>query len=303
MPPPLVSVVIPSYNRSRKLTAALASVARQSLQDHEVVVVDDASTDDTQAVMAGLVSDRVRYLRHDTNRGGNLARATGIAQARGRFVAFLDSDDRWHPEKLARQVSLLQERGPSYGLCTTWFSMISPDGVVQRRIEPTVSGLRCPELLVKNVLGGYSTAMVSREHLREVGGPDPSLPACQDWDLYLRLNQVTGVCVVPEHLVDYDFDVLDPVRISTRRHAVIAGHRHIYQLVSTRFDELDDAERVQSLLEFSEVFANAGAPRDVVAVVRDHPARLWTSPLRKHAAHMLVRAARKAATLGSRTRE
>ncbi len=300
---PMVSIVIPSYNRAQKLPAVLDGVARQSLQDYEVVLVDDASSDDTADVVRQRSDLRITYLRHDSNRGGNAARITGIAAARGQYVAFLDSDDLWHPEKLAVQLRLLQESGPAYGLCTTWFSMIAPDGVVHRRIEPTLRGIRCPELLVANVLGGFSTAMMSREKLLEVGGPAPSLPACQDWDLYLRLNEVTGVCVVPEHLVDYGFDVDDPVRISTRRPAVIRGHRHIYGLVRLRFQELDDELRQQCFRNFTAAFANAGSPKDVLRVIRDHPSRDWNPALRRHARHMVLRSIRKAVTLGTRTKE
>lgn len=300
---PTVSVVIPSYNRSRKLPATLEGLDKQTFQDFEVVLVDDASSDDTADVLRDRIGPRFRYIRHQTNRGGNAARLTGIGEARGRFIAFLDSDDVWHPDKLARQVALLDEAGPEFGLCTTWFSMISPDGKIHHRVEPTIHGVRQPELLASNVLGGYSTVLVSREALDHAGGPDPTLPACQDWELYLRLNQVTGVCVVPEHLVDYSFDVDDPVRISTRRASVIAGHRHVYGLVRRRFSELDEAMRRRCLREFTTMFANLGSPVDVTRVIADHPMRLWNPELARHAGHMMVRALRKARTLTEATKE
>lgn len=300
---PAVSVVIPAFNRARLIRGVVDSVLAQTVTDLQIVVVDDASTDSTADVVAEIDDPRVRLVRHAVNSGGNAARTTGIEHSTGRHVAFLDSDDTWHPEKLQRQLTLLRARGPGYGLCTTWFSMTTPAGRVVHRVEPRLDGHRLPDLLVANWLGGYSSVVVERALLQQVGGPDCSLPACQDWDLYLRLNQVTGVCVVPEHLVEYRFDPADPVRISTRRAAVIAGHRHIYRHVLPRLAAVGDEHAVASRRTFLEVFANAGALAEVATVIRQTPARLWSPGLMRFAGHMLARAARKQAVLGERTRE
>ncbi|WP_276257060.1 glycosyltransferase [Halomontanus rarus] len=106
----LVSVVIPTYNRADVLPRAIDSALAQTVDDLEVLVVDDGSTDDTQAVVDSYETPRVQSITHGTNRGANVARNTGIEHANGEFVAFLDSDDEWRPTKLERQLAALDDR-------------------------------------------------------------------------------------------------------------------------------------------------------------------------------------------------
>lgn len=97
---PTVSVVIPTYNRAHLVGRAIQSVLNQTYQDFEIIVVDDGSTDNTEEVVKSFNDPRIRYIRHDQNRGGSAARNTGIKMARGEYIAFQDSDDEWLPEKL-----------------------------------------------------------------------------------------------------------------------------------------------------------------------------------------------------------
>ena len=108
----LVSVVIPTFERADRVCLAVASALAQTMGDLEVIVVDDCSSDDTVTRLEALRDPRVRVLRHETNRGGNAARATGIAAATGEWVAFLDSDDTWAANKLERQLARLASCGP-----------------------------------------------------------------------------------------------------------------------------------------------------------------------------------------------
>ena len=101
---PVVSVIIPTYNRAHLIGRAIRSVLDQTYQDWELIVVDDASTDDIPGIVKGFTDGRVKYIRHDENKGAAAARNTGIQAARGAYIAFLDSDDEWLPEKLERQV-------------------------------------------------------------------------------------------------------------------------------------------------------------------------------------------------------
>jgi GT2 family glycosyltransferase len=125
---PIVSVVIPAYNRAGRLPAAIDSVLRQGVAGLEIIVVDDGSLDDTRTVVAAY-GDRVRYL-HQPNAGVGAARNTGIRHAGGAFIAFLDSDDRWHEYKLSMQLALFQAK-PAVGLIFTDFVIEKPDGAVQ----------------------------------------------------------------------------------------------------------------------------------------------------------------------------
>lgn len=101
----MVSVVIPTYNRAHVLNRAIRSVLGQTYQHFEIIVVDDGSTDNTEQVVKAIADDRVRYIRHETNKGtAAAARNTGIRQACGEFIGFVDSDDEWLPGKLQKQV-------------------------------------------------------------------------------------------------------------------------------------------------------------------------------------------------------
>ena len=126
---PTVSVVIPTYNRATRVSAALDSALRQGVPDIEIVVVDDGSQDDTHAVVAAY-GDRVRYV-HQPNAGVGAARNTGIRHAKGTFVAFLDSDDYWQDYKLSMQLAFFREH-PSVGLVFSDFAIEKPDGTSQK---------------------------------------------------------------------------------------------------------------------------------------------------------------------------
>ena len=129
MTPPVVSVVLPTYNRAALLPRAVESVIAQTYGDWELIVVDDGSTDETAAVVSAYgtkLGDRFVYLRQE-NRGSSAARNRGIEASRGRFVAFLDSDDEFAPTKLARQLALF-ERYPQLGLVYSDYSIVETDG-------------------------------------------------------------------------------------------------------------------------------------------------------------------------------
>src|SRR4030042_5052103 len=106
---PTVSIIIPTYNRAHLVMRAINSVLDQSFQDFEIIIVDDASRDNTEKMVSGIRDKRIFYIRHEKNRGGSAARNTGIKQARGEYIAFLDSDDEWLPEKLEKQLKVLEQ--------------------------------------------------------------------------------------------------------------------------------------------------------------------------------------------------
>ena len=178
--PPLVSVVLPTYNRARLLRRAAGSVLAQTHRNFELLVVDDASTNDTHALVEALDDDRIRFLQHAENQGGSAARNTGLHAARGRYVAFLDSDDEWLPQKLARQIAVFRARPDVDAVCTAdiVYRNGAPQGV--RFAKPVAKGQMLPTLLRRYV--GTSSSLIVRRHcLRAVGGFDEALPSCQDW--------------------------------------------------------------------------------------------------------------------------
>lgn len=200
---PVVSVILPTYQRAHTLGRALASVLAQTFQDYELLVIDDASTDDTVDVIARFDDPRLRYLRQDTNRGVAAARNRGLAEARGEFVAFLDSDDEWLPRKLARQLEVFEQHGVEVGLVSTGIEVVDAEGAT-RCLAPTQSGDIQAALLLDNVVyGGGSSVMLRRGVVERAGTFDETLHALEDYDYWLRIAQFYRVEHATEPLARY----------------------------------------------------------------------------------------------------
>jgi glycosyltransferase involved in cell wall biosynthesis len=199
---PLVSVVIPNYNCARFLPDALTSVFAQTYPRVEVIVVDDGSTDDSAQVL-DTFGDRIRVLRQ-ANQGVSAARNLGIRESRGELIAFLDADDLWHPEKLAKQVALFAD--PAVGLVHCAVEYIDEQG---RTLGTNFTGrrgrvLRHIALLEGTVvLAGGSTAVVRRTSFDKAGVFDPDMSTAADWDMWRRIACYDAIDVVREPLMRY----------------------------------------------------------------------------------------------------
>jgi hypothetical protein len=183
--------------------AAVASARRQTLDDIEILVVDDASTDGTDSALAAVAAEdgRVRVLRQEVAGGAPLARNRGLDEARGEFVALLDDDDRWLPAKLERQVAFLRSR-PDVVLASCQYRIVAEGGGPDLDFKgPT--DLDPEDLLWANFLGSASNAMVAPDRFPEPVRFDPAFPAYQDWEFYLQCNRFGPVGVVPEVLCEY----------------------------------------------------------------------------------------------------
>lgn len=195
---PLVSVIIPTYNRAGLVTEAVASVAAQTFQDFEILVVDDGSTDATSKVLAPLKG--VRVLHHGCRRGVAAARNLGAAEARGEWLAFLDSDDLWLPEKLARQMAFLEER-PGLLLCQTDETWVRHGVRVNKPASHRKVAGRIFLPSLKRCMVSPSAVVLHRQLFADHGGFDKDLPAAEDYDLWLRLCWRYEVGLVDEALV------------------------------------------------------------------------------------------------------
>ncbi len=201
---PRVSVVIPAYNSGRFINATIESALGQTLEDFEIVVVDDGSTDDTLARVRGFRAARIHVIER-AHAGAPAALNTAVAASRGDYIAFLDHDDLWLPSKLARHVDFL-DRNPGVAATFCWSGLIDENG---RRIELHPAHWRGAitfrQLLEDNVVGSSSTVVMRRSAILAVGGFDEQFPRCHDSDLMLRIALAwpEGVCAIPEELTLY----------------------------------------------------------------------------------------------------
>lgn len=190
---PLVSVIIPTYNRARLIGATLENLFQQTYGNIEIIVVDDGSTDETQTKLDSY-GGRIRWVAQ-RNAGPAAARNRGIAMAKGEIIAFQDSDDAWHPTKIERQVSLLQKAGQSVVCCVCNCIVQLPNRVV-RSFEgaplnfPIEEGvwLNVAEVLTTRFFLFNQAVAVRREVLGRIGGFDESLRLMEDLQLALRLS-------------------------------------------------------------------------------------------------------------------
>jgi len=196
---PLVSVIIPTCNRAALAPEAVASVLAQSFRDFELLVVDDASTDATAAALAPFGS-RIRLLRRESRGGVSAARNTGVAAARGEWLAFLDSDDLWLPEKLARQMAYLAEHRHLL-LCQTEETWVRRGVRLNQPRTHRKTGGRIFGASLERCLISPSAVLLHRGLFEKHGGFDEDLPAAEDYDLWLRLTWRYAVGLVPEPLI------------------------------------------------------------------------------------------------------
>lgn len=206
---PLVSVVIPTFNRAHLILRALESVKRQSYRPLDVIVADDGSTDDTERVVTDWIDQHagdgfaISYWKQP-NQGGNVARNFGIDRARGEYVAFLDSDDGWHPEKLAKQVGVMRGDASIGAVYCGLQSVVIETGEVKPTSpRPYPQGNLLNQLLVKDVTAPTSTYVVRKSVFERVGQFDTDLQARQDWDMWIRVASEYNIAAVPEVLVDF----------------------------------------------------------------------------------------------------
>jgi glycosyltransferase involved in cell wall biosynthesis len=196
---PHVSVVIPAYNAARTIATTVASVLAQTHRPLEVIVVDDGSTDATASVANG-IGEPVRCVTV-ANAGAAAARNRGIDGSRGELVAFLDADDLWLAEKLARQVSVLRARGSIGAVqCGATFTDYELRPIAIRRCEPTDVTL-WDAIRFRNVPALMSTLVVRRTCLQAAGGQDASLEGKDEWEWAMRIARHCGLASIPDPLV------------------------------------------------------------------------------------------------------
>lgn len=196
----LVSTVIPVYNDARYVCGAVESALAQTYPAHEVIVVNDGSVDNTEAVLSPY-GDRIRHIVQP-HKGLSAARNRGIREARGEVVAFLDADDRWLPQKIEKQIALL-ESDSGIGIVGCGSHLINEEGEIigtnlARDYAKRSEYLK--ELTVCNIVSGGSGALVRKECFERVGLFDETLTSSEDWDMWLRIGWEYKIAVVEDPL-------------------------------------------------------------------------------------------------------
>jgi len=201
---PLVSVIIPAYNAEATIQATINSVQAQSYREFEILVIDDGSTDSTIQVVSEIAEQDNRIQIHSyANAGPSIARNRGIDQAKGEFLAFLDADDLWTPEKISEQLAALN-LSPQAGLAYSWIDWIDEnDQFLRHGSHIAAEGKVLDQLLLRNFIDNGSNALVRREVFEKIGGFDSKLPASEDWDMWLRIALIYDFVCVPKVQVYY----------------------------------------------------------------------------------------------------
>lgn len=207
---PLVSVVVPCHNAAETLGRTLSSIAHQTFTEFEVIIVDDGSTDaSTDIAKQFIAADRRFRLELQPNSGVARARNRGIELARAPYIAPIDSDDIWHPQKLLLQLAAFERADESLGLVYTWSESIDEnDCIIAGGSRFRYAGQVLDQLCRVDFVGNGSTPMMRADVLRSIGGYDESLRArraegCEDWKLALCMAEICTFGVIPQPLTGY----------------------------------------------------------------------------------------------------
>jgi glycosyltransferase involved in cell wall biosynthesis len=314
---PVVSVVVPAYNAGAFIGQALDSALGQTLGRLDVVVIDDGSEDETSTIVERLARRDPRLrLVHQENAGVGAARNTGIRLARGAYIAPLDADDVWAPDKLQKQVARMEECGDGTGMVYCWSDLIDEAG---RRLGASrpyrVEGCVARALILRNIVGNASVPLFRAKALADVGGyltreQQRGAQGCEDWDLALRVAERHNIRVVAESLVAYR-----EVRssLSSRADAMRRSYAIMCNRLRTRNPDLRPSLLRWSAGRFHQYLASmtfkqgdyASTVRHTLRAVMADPVALLNTRSQIRLARSLVQLARgrPAAAAGPATRE
>lgn len=247
---PRVSVVIPTYNCAKFLGQAIDSALKQTYRDFEIIVVDDGSTDGTRALVA-VYEESVRYV-YQSNQGASAARNAALSRSNGEFIAYLDADDLWRPDKLSRQVEFLDAH-PNCGLVHTEVSVIDEQDTVlhacfnQDTKRPIPHGQCVRDLLLRSHIQTL-TVLERRTAFDDAGKFDSRLPVAQDYLHWISVSlQGYGVGYLPEPLGQYRWRT-GSLMSSERR--LLGDFVKIYEILSTEYGlERSQAPEIMQLVQ------------------------------------------------------
>ena len=260
---PLVSVIMPNYNGGRHIEKTIQSVLLQTYQNLEFIIVDDASTDNSRDIIRSFSDSRIRLVCKEKNQQICAALNDGIAQAGGRYIARIDSDDKWEPDKLKKQVDFL-ENNASYDACFTWAKIIDEydnvtedeDNFFYRLFKQSNKSRQewIKQLFFKGNCLCHPSVLVRTAAVKRLGGYKDSLLQLQDYDMWLRLLKLSNIYVIEEELTCYRRIEGDNVSISAGSEA--NNTRCYNETVYMLNDYLDDMEDELFISCFQDEFVN-----------------------------------------------
>ena len=197
-----VSIIIPAYNAESTILETIESVQKQTFSDWELIVIDDGSTDRSLEILSTVTDSRLMVFSYK-NAGVSVARNRGISHAKSDFIAFLDADDLWTPDKLELQLAALKKH-PEAGVAYSWtMNMNSTGDTFYSGDKVYFQGNVYVELLISNFIANGSNLLIRREAIESIGEFDPNLIPCEDWDYYLRLASEWHFVLVPKPQILY----------------------------------------------------------------------------------------------------
>lgn len=199
---PKISAVITTFNRANFLRKAIESVLNQTYRDFELLMLDNSSADNTEEVIKSFQDSKIRYIKH-TPLGISQARNLGVKEANGEFIAFLDDDDEWLPNKLQAELRVFDTSGRDAALVYGGFMRVNGDGRELNTHRPVLKGAILEDLLWQKdpFCGSASNPILRKSVIEELGGYDERVKTGEDWELYLRLAEKYKIDFTPEVVV------------------------------------------------------------------------------------------------------
>ena len=228
----MISVIIPTYNRARTIERSVSSVRKQSYQDIEIIVVDDCSTDETESVIKSMSDCRITYYKLERNSGACTARNKGIELAHGEYIAFQDSDDEWHENKLDLQLRALLDNSADIVFCGhTKISLNNERKIIPVNVE---EGFLTQQNLLYESLASTQTILGKSEAIKEIQF-DSRLPRMQDYDFIIRASGLYSVYYLNQVLVNV-YEQTDSITATRRQYQkrleisrmLLTKHKEVY---------------------------------------------------------------------------
>jgi glycosyltransferase involved in cell wall biosynthesis len=219
-----VSIIITTHNREKLLPRAINSVLAQTYDNLEIIIIDDASIDNTEKIIKKYIdkNPKIKYIKHKKSMGANVARNVGIKLASGLFIAGLDDDDAFHPKRIEL---LVKNYSDDYSLVTSNDIMVNNSGYKKTTTKPKTITLE--KMLNANIIGNQ--VLIKRERLLALDGFDEALTASQDYDMWLRVVEKYGKALVVQKGLQYIYISSTTRRISSIGNKKFSGYFNFYK--------------------------------------------------------------------------